>query len=277
MRTWLITGCSSGIGRGIAEAALENGDQVALTARRPEALRELAERFPERALALPLDLTDEASMEAALRQATGRFGQIDVLMNNAGYGYRAAIEESERNQVDRLFQTNVFGPVRLMNLCLPGMRGRRGGIIVNISSIGAVRAAVGNGYYSASKAALELASDAVAKEAAGLGVKVCIVQPGAFRTSFYDSLAGTEMEIEDYANTAGKTRIENAINLHDQPGDPRRAGKVIVDMVNSGDVPRHLPLGSDASRIIETELKERLAEVEALKETSARSDFAPGE
>lgn len=277
MRTWLITGCSSGIGRGIAEAALENGDQVVLTARKPETVQNLATQYEDRAIALPLDLTDADSMGNAVEKAMERFGQVDVLLNNAGYGYRAAIEESEPEQVNLLFQTNVFGPTQLMSLCLPDMRKRKSGIIINVSSIGAVRAAVGNGYYSASKAALELVSDAVSKEAAELGIRVCIVQPGAFRTNFYDSLKGTEIEIKDYADTAGKMRIENVTNLRNQPGDPLLAGKVIVDMVNSGDIPKHLPLGSDASRIIETELKERLSEVEKLKEVSGRSDFAQGE
>lgn len=273
MKTWLITGCSSGIGRGIAIAALRAGDKVAVTARNIAAVKDITEKYPDTAIAVRLDLTDLKSIGDAVQEVRNKFGQIDILVNNAGYGYRAAVEESERSQIERLFQTNVFGPAELMNLCLPQMRERHNGTIINVSSMGAVRAAVGNGFYSASKAALELISDAVSKETKQLGIRVMIVEPGAFRTNFYDSLKGTEIEIKDYANTAGKMRIENAINLHNQPGDPYRAGKVIVDMVNSGKLPERLPLGSDAVEVICAELERRLSEVKQLSEVSSQSDY----
>lgn len=178
MRTWLITGCSTGIGRGIAKAVLHSGDQAVVTARAISKIQEFETEYPDTCAALPLDLTDGNSMENAVKEAYSRFGKIDVLVNNAGYGYRAAIEESEDEEIDLLFRTNVFGPVKLMNLCLPKMREDNSGIIINVSSIGAVRAAVGNGFYSASKAALELVSDAVEKETEHLGIKVMIVEPG---------------------------------------------------------------------------------------------------
>lgn len=180
MRTWLITGCSTGIGRGIAKAVLHSGDQAVVTARAISKIQEFETEYPDTCAALPLDLTDGNSMENAVKEAYSRFGKIDVLVNNAGYGYRAAIEESEDEEIDLLFRTNVFGPVKLMNLCLPKMREDNSGIIINVSSIGAVRAAVGNGFYSASKAALELVSDAVEKETEHLGIKVMIVEPGHF-------------------------------------------------------------------------------------------------
>lgn len=273
MRTWLITGCSSGIGRGIAVAALRAGDKVAVTARSIEKVKDITEKYPDTAIAVRLDLTDSESIREAVKEVRNKFGQIDVLVNNAGYGYRAAVEESERSQIDRLFQTNVFGPAELMNLCLPEMRERHSGMIINVSSMGAVRAAVGNGFYSASKAALDLLSDAVSKETKQLGIKVMIVEPGAFRTNFFDSLKGTEIEIKDYADTAGKMRIENAVNLHNQPGDPYRAGKVIVDMINSEKIPERLALGSDAVKVISTELERRLSEVKRLSEISSQSDY----
>ena len=274
MKTWLITGCSSGIGRGIAKAALEHGDFIAVTARNTDAISEFSALYPDKALVLALDVTDRNSMKAAVEQTQKKFGQIDVLVNNAGYGYRAAIEESEQTAVEQLFQTNVFGPVELMNLVLPQMCERKDGIIINVSSIGAVRAAVGNGFYSASKAALELVSDAVGKEAGELGIRVMIVEPGAFRTNFYDSLKGTDLEIKDYEQTAGKMRIENVTNDKNQPGDPERAGEVIVDLVSKNQFPKRLALGSDAVKIISTELEERIKEVRDWASISRKTDFS---
>lgn len=273
MRTWLITGCSTGIGRGIAKAVLHSGDQAVVTARDISKIQEFETEYPDTCAALPLDLTDENSMENAVKEAYSRFGKIDVLVNNAGYGYRAAIEESEDEEIDLLFRTNVFGPVKLMNLCLPKMREDNAGIIINVSSIGAVRAAVGNGFYSASKAALELVSDAVEKETEHLGIKVMIVEPGAFRTSFYDSLHGASRAISDYTPSVGSMRLENMVNNHDQKGNPDKVGKLIVELVSSGNLPKRLPLGSDAVRIIRDELKSRLAEVEKTESYSITTDY----
>lgn len=273
MRTWLITGCSTGIERGIAKAVLHSGDQAVVTARAISKIQEFETEYPDTCAALPLDLTDGNSMENAVKEAYSRFGKIDVLVNNAGYGYRAAIEESEDEEIDLLFRTNVFGPVKLMNLCLPKMREDNSGIIINVSSIGAVRAAVGNGFYSASKAALELVSDAVEKETEHLGIKVMIVEPGAFRTSFYDSLHGASRAISDYTPSVGSMRLENMVNNHDRKGDPDKAGKLIVELVSSGNLPKRLPLGSDAVRIIRDELKSRLAEVEKTESYSITTDY----
>lgn len=273
MRTWLITGCSTGIGRGIAKAVLHSGDQAAVTARNISKIREFEAKYPDTCMALSLDLTDESSMKKAVEETYNRFGRIDVLVNNAGYGYRAAIEESEEDEIGLLFQTNVFGPAKLMNLCLPKMREEKTGIIINVSSIGAVRAAVGNGFYSASKAALELVSDAVGKETEHLGINVMTVEPGAFRTAFYDSLHGASQAISDYTPSVGSMRLDNMVNHHDQKGDPDKAGKLIVELVSSGNLPRRLPLGSDAVRIIRDELKSRLAEVEKTESYSITTDY----
>ena len=273
MANWLITGCSTGIGRGIAKAALAAGHNVAATAQRVEALADIASAYPETAAALRLDLNDETSMETAVRDAEARFGAIDVLVNNAGYGYRAAIEESDAGEVAAMFQTNLFGPVHLMGKVLPSMRERRSGIIVNVSSIGAVRAAVGNGYYSASKAAFELVSDAVAKEAGHLGIRVMIVEPGAFRTSFYDSLKGSSKAIADYDDSVAGMRLENMVNNHDQAGDPDKAGELIVELIDSGSFPSRLPLGSDAVRVVRSELEARLAELAEWERFSVRTDY----
>ncbi len=275
MKTWLITGCSSGIGRGIAKAALEKGDQVVVTARNPESVKSLTEAYPDTALAVALDVTKTDSISDALRQAHTRFGTIDVLVNNAGHGYRSALEEGEPDNVAELFQTNVFGPVELIKAVLPDMRAQKSGAIINISSIAAVRSGVGSGYYAASKAALELLSDALWQEASSLGIKVMIVEPGAFRTNFYDgSLKGTKMKIGDYSETAGKTRKENVVDHKDQPGDPERAGKVIVDVLNRENLPMRLLLGSDAVTFVRRELKQRLDELDAWEQVSVASDFS---
>ena len=273
MRTWLITGCSTGIGRGIAKAVLHSGDQAVVTARNISKIQEFEAKYPDTCMALSLDLTDESSMKKAVEETYNRFGRIDVLVNNAGYGYRAAIEENEEDEIGLLFQTNVFGPAKLMNLCLPKMREEKTGIIINVSSIGAVRAAVGNGFYSASKAALELVSDAIGKETEHLGIKVMTVEPGAFRTAFYDSLHGASRAISDYTPSVGSMRLENMVNNHDQKGDPDKAGKLIVELVSSGNLPKRLPLGSDAVRIIRDELKSRLAEVEKTESYSITTDY----
>ena len=273
MKTWFITGCSTGIGRGIAKAALMAGYQVVITARNVAGIQEFEAEYPNICICLPLDLTEEKSIEQAVENAYSRLGTIDVLVNNAGYGYRAAIEESEAHEIDLLFRTNVFGPVKLMNLCLPKMREMKDGIIINVSSIGAVRAAVGNGFYSASKAALELVSDAVGKEAEHLGIRVMTVEPGAFRTSFYDSLHGSEKAIGDYTKSVGAMRLANMVNNHDQKGDPDKAGKLIVELISSGKFPKRLPLGSDAVRIIRDELESRLAEVDEWETYSIRTDY----
>lgn len=273
MRTWLITGCSTGIGRGIAKAALAAGDQVIVTTRRVDTIENFVREYPKTALVLPLDTTDADSMQAAVEKGQERFGTIDVLVNNAGYGYRAAIEESEAGAVQKMFETNVFGPAKLMNLVLPQMRRQKSGMIVNVSSIGAVRAPVANGYYSATKAALEMISEAADKESSHLGIQVMIVEPGAFRTNFYQSLQGTKKEIGDYDASVNAMHLENMQDNHDQPGDPDKAGVLIVKVVQGGKLPKRLPLGSDAVRIIRTELQRRLAELKEVEGLSVQTDF----
>lgn len=273
MKTWLITGCSTGIGRGIATAALKAGDQVIVTARNTDTLSNFEKEYPDTALIQHLDLTDKASIDAAVQTGIHHFGKIDVLVNNAGYGYRAAIEESEEAAVHKMFETNVFGPGYLMKAVLPFMRKQNSGIIINVSSIGAVRAAVDNGYYSASKAALELISEAVDKESAHLGIKVMIVEPGAFRTHFYDSLTEPEKKIGDYASSVGAMRLADKEIPHNQPGDPMKAGELIVRLVQNGIIPKRLPLGSDAVKIVRSALQDRLKEIDMVEKYSVQTDF----
>lgn len=177
MPTWLITGCSTGLGRALAAAVLDRGWNAAVTARDPESLADLVNSHPETALPPALDVTDPAQVVAAVTAAEGRFGSIDVLVNNAGYGYRAAVEEGDEADVQRLFATNVFGPVALVKAVMPGMHARRSGTIVNISSIGAQICPPGSGYYSATKAALEGLSASLRREVEPLGLRVVVVEP----------------------------------------------------------------------------------------------------
>lgn len=185
MKTWLITGCSSGIGKGIAKAVLESGNQAIVTARNKEKVMDIVKDYPETALAVSLDVCDQESIKNAVKEAYDKFGTIDVLVNNAGYGYRSAVEEGEIEAVQTLYQTNLFGPIELIKAVLPKMREQKSGYILNVTSIAATRSAVGSGYYASSKAALELLTNGLMKELAPLGIKAMVVQPGAFRTRFY--------------------------------------------------------------------------------------------
>jgi NAD(P)-dependent dehydrogenase (short-subunit alcohol dehydrogenase family) len=206
MSTWLITGCSSGLGRHLAEAVLEAGHNAVVTARDVSTVEDLVRDHPRAALTLPLDVTDGAQIVDAVGQAEERFGRVEVLVKNAGYGYRAAVEEGEVEAVAKLLATNFFGAVAMIKAVLPGMRTRRQGTIVNISSIGARISPPGSGYYAASKAALESMTASLRKEVGPLGITAMVVEPGGFRTDF----GGRSREtIADYADTAGKRRKEN--------------------------------------------------------------------
>ena len=274
MTTWLITGCSSGIGRGIAKAVLKHGDNAIVTARNISTVADIVENYPDTAIAVPLDITNIESIADAVKAAADNFGGVDVLVNNAGYGYRSSVEEGEEESVNLLFDTNFFGPIELIKQVLPYMRAQKKGAILNISSIAAARSGVGSGYYAASKAALELMTDGLMKEVAPLGIKVMTVEPGAFRTKFYDtSLKGTQKQIEDYADTAWKTRKENIVDNQDQPGDPDKAGEVIYETIQKENIPKRLLLGSDAVRIVSAEMKERLQEIEDWSAVSAQTDY----
>ena len=261
LKTWFITGCSSGIGKGITKAVLENGDQAVITARNVNTVKEFIDDYPDKVCVLSLDVTRVESITDAVQKVLDWFKTIDVLVNNAGYGYRTSVEEGNVDDVYLLFNTNFFGPIGLIKAILPTMIQNKKGTIINVSSIGGIWSAAGSGYYAASKAALELMSDGLSKEVKPLGIEVIIVEPGAFRIRFYDtSLKGTEKKSDDYRETTGKTRKENLINLENQPGDLDKAGKVLVQLVEKGNLPLRLVLGSDAVKLIETELENRLIE-----------------
>jgi NAD(P)-dependent dehydrogenase (short-subunit alcohol dehydrogenase family) len=275
MATWLITGCSTGLGRALASTALDHGESVVVTARDAARVEDLARSHPGTALALSLDVTDHAQRRDVVRAAQERFGTIDVLVNNAGHGYRAAVEEAGEDQVQELFATNFFGPAALIQAVLPGMRERRGGTIVNISSAGARSSPVGAGHYAASKAALEALTASLRKEVQPLGITVMAVEPGAFRTNYKRSLAQSREAISDYADTVGPRRKGDVTEDGHQPGDPARAAQAIITAVQSPDPPLMLVLGPDALTWFRDAMKELNADVDAWEQTSLSTSF-PG-
>jgi len=275
MSTWFITGSSSGLGRDLARAVLEAGNNAVLGARDLASVKDLADAHPDTALAVSLDVTDHAQVAEAVRGGEERFGAVDVLVNNAGYGYRAAVEEGDDADVATLFATNFFGPVALIKAVLPGMRARRQGAIVNVSSIGARVSPAGSGYYSASKSALEGMSGSLRKELAPLGISVTVVEPGAFRTDFAGrSLQQSATVIADYAETAGKRRKEVDTAHGSQPGDPARAAQAIITAVEADEPPALLMLGPDALKAIRGVIEAQLAELKDWENTSLSTDLS---
>jgi len=245
-RAWLITGCSTGIGREIARAVLASGQRAAVTARRPEAVADLAAQYPGRALALALDVTDRDQVLAAVADTENTFGRIDVLVNNAGYGYMAALEEGEDAAVRELFDTNFFGAVDLIKAVLPGMRERGRGYIINMSSMTGLVTNPPNIYYSCTKYALEALTEGLAKEVEPFGIRATAIEPGAFRTDWATrSMQESGAPIEAYAETVGarKELIKLAGSL--LPGDPRRIADAVLMLADHDDPPLHLLLGED--------------------------------
>jgi NAD(P)-dependent dehydrogenase (short-subunit alcohol dehydrogenase family) len=274
MPTWLITGCSSGLGRSLTKAVLERGWNAVVTARDLSAVESVTANYPQTALALELDVSNPQHIANAVNRAQIRFGGIDVLVNNAGHGYRAAVEEGNDADVHELFATNFFGPVALIKATLPGMRARRQGVVVNVSSIAARNTSPGSGYYSATKCALEGMSNALRKEVSSLGVKVMVVEPGEFRTDFSGrSLLQSSTAIADYQATAGQRRKENDTTHGNQRGDPARGAEVIINAVEADNAPFRLLLGSDAVRVIRHELNVESTELDTWEKISVTTDF----
>jgi NAD(P)-dependent dehydrogenase (short-subunit alcohol dehydrogenase family) len=264
MSTWLITGCSTGLGRALAEAVIAAGHNAVVTARDVGRVADLADDKADRVLALPLDVTDGAQITDTVSRAEEGFGGIDVLVNNAGYGYRAAVEEGDESDIRTLFETQFFGAVAMIKAVLPGMRARRSGAIVNISTIGVQIMPVGSGYYAASKAALEGMSGSLRAELQPLGISVTVVEPGAFRTDFAGrSLTQSSTVIDDYAETAGKRRKEHDTMHGTQPGDPDKAAQAIITAVESDEPPAFLLLGKDALNTYRQLAAARLDSIEA--------------
>jgi NAD(P)-dependent dehydrogenase (short-subunit alcohol dehydrogenase family) len=246
-KVWFITGASRGFGSLIARDALARGDYVVATARKAETVAEALGKHPN-LLAVNLDVTDEAAAISAAHRAIERFGRIDVLMNNAGYGLLAAVEEASADEVRKQYETNVFGLLNVTRAVLPHMRKQRSGHVINISSLGGYSAYYGWGVYGSTKFAVEGLSEAMSQELAPLGIHATVVEPGFFRTDFLDatSLIKAGVEIEDYAETVGAMRNFAADANHQQPGDPQKFSAAMLKLADAGKPPVRLQLGSDA-------------------------------
>lgn len=275
---WFITGCSSGFGKELAKLVLARGWRAVVTARKVDEVQELVDDHDANALALTLDVTDAEQCRAAVEEAEKKFGRIDVLVNNAGYGYLAAVEEGEDEAVRKMFETNFFGLVDLTKLVLPGMRQRKSGHIVNLSSIGGLVSFGATGYYHATKFAVEGISESLAIEVKPLGIKVIVVEPGPFRTDWSGrSILESKTVIPDYDETAGERRRKTHAGSGKQVGDPVRAAEAIIEAVESADPPLHLVLGKMALDLAYKNLDKVKKDLDAWKETSLGADFPEGE
>lgn len=270
---WFITGCSTGFGRELAAAVIERGWRAVVAARNPDSVTDLVERADGRAIAARLDVTRPDEIAAAMSDAREAFGHVDVLVNNAGFGYLAAVEEGEDDEVRAMFEANFFGAAAMIRAVLPGMRERRSGHIVNITSVGGLVGNPGSGYYAATKFALEGLGEALARETEALGIKVTAVEPGPFRTDWAGrSLKQTQQPIDDYAEVAGRRRAGIAEKSGKQPGDPARAAQVIIEAVLAPQPPAHLVLGNAAMDLVRGKLARLNTDLDAWQERSAWSD-----
>ncbi len=276
---WFITGCSRGFGKELAKLTIARGWPTVVTARKVEDIADLVSGHEETTLALPLDVTDAAQREAAIKAAEAKFGRIDVLVNNAGYGYLAAVEEGEDEAVRKMFETNFFGLNALTIAALPGMRARKSGTIVNFSSIGGLVSFAATGYYHATKYALEGLSESLSIELKPLGIRVIIVEPGPFRTDWSSgsSIVQSKTRIGDYDATAGKRREQTEQGSGKQVGDPVRAGEAIIKAVESTDPPLHLVLGKPALDLAYKKLEAVKKDLDTWKEATLSADFPESE
>jgi NAD(P)-dependent dehydrogenase (short-subunit alcohol dehydrogenase family) len=274
-RVWFVTGASRGLGALIARAALDDGNAVVAAGRNVEAI---VERLGESPALLPvaLDVTSEAQAKAAVEAAVAKFGRIDVLINNAGFGLLAAVEESSDADVRRMYDTNVFGLLNVTRAVLPVMRKQRGGHVMNMSSIGGYRAAAGFGVYSSTKFAVEGITEALHTELKPLGIHATVVEPGYFRTDFLDAsslLVGKEI-IDDYDATSGNVRRFAAGMNHSQPGDPEKLATALVTLADAQTPPLRLALGTDTLKAIAEKNAYVAAETQSWKALSSSTDFA---
>ena len=268
---WFITGCSTGFGRELATLVIARGWPVVVTARQTDAIADLA---GENVLIAALDVTDDAQIASAVAAATERFGRIDVLVNNAGYGYQSSIEEGDDEAIRAQFDANVFGLFALTRAVLPLMRAQGGGRIINITSVAGLIGFPSSGYYAASKHAVEGWSDSLQAEGKPIGIHVTCVEPGPFRTDWAGrSLHQTPNRIAAYADTAGQRLKGTADISGKQAGDPVRAAEAMIALTQESDPPRHLVLGKWGYDMVTAKLKERLAEIERQRDRSLGADF----
>jgi NAD(P)-dependent dehydrogenase (short-subunit alcohol dehydrogenase family) len=271
---WFITGCSSGFGREFARAALEHGFRVIATARDVRKLDDLLVGYQDRARSLTVDVTNPEQIKHAVDQAERAFGRIDVLVNNAGYGYLAAVEEGEDREIRAMFETNFFGLAAMIRAVLPGMRARRHGFIVNMASVGGFVGFPGSGYYAATKFAVEGLSQSLAREVEPLGIHVLLVEPGPFRTDWAGrSLKQSPNFIGDYEETSGRRRRNMAGFSGTQPGDPARAAEALIKVLDSPAPPAHLVLGREGIDNVERQLRSTLHEIDIWRQTGLGTDF----
>jgi NAD(P)-dependent dehydrogenase (short-subunit alcohol dehydrogenase family) len=273
---WLITGCSTGIGRHIALAALARGRRVAVTARNPKAVEDIVSEYPDRAVAMALDVTRRDQIQQVVAEAERAFDGIDVLVNNAGYGYMAAVEEGEDDEVRTMFDTNYFGAVDMIKAVLPGMRERGRGHIINISSMTGLVANPPNVYYSSTKFALEALTEGLAKEVGPFGIRVSAIEPGAVRTDWSArSMKETRRSIDAYADTVGARKALIKAAGGKFPGDPRRVADAVLMVSELEDPPLHLLLGHDVYNAYREKLTGLLESIEEWKSTTLDINFPP--
>ncbi|OCB31311.1 short-chain dehydrogenase/reductase [Mycobacterium malmoense] len=273
MARWLITGCSTGFGREIAGAALAAGHSAVVTARRADAVRDFAEQFGDRALAVALDVTDPAQIAAAVSAADEAFGGVDVLVNNAGHGYLSAVEEGEDTEVRKLFEVNYFGAVNMIKAVLPGMRARGSGHIVNMSSMTGLVANPPNAYYSSTKFALEAITEALATEVRPLGIKVTAIEPGAFRTDWATrSMKESGTPIADYVDVAARKDLIKQFADH-LPGDPKKVAEAVLMVTTLDEPPLRLLLGRDVLKAMRDKIAALSASIEEWKSVTKDVNF----
>jgi NAD(P)-dependent dehydrogenase (short-subunit alcohol dehydrogenase family) len=273
-RTWFITGASTGFGRLLAEELLKRGERVAATARDSAKVQDLETKYPSTARALALDVTEPAQIDEAARQAIATFGQIDVLVNNAGYGVNGAIEEVSEEEFEPMFQTNIYGLIRTTRAFLPHFRQQRNGHIFNFSSIGGLIGTAGWGFYNTTKFAVEGFSEALAAEMKPLGVHVTVIEPGPFRTDFLGRSGKlAQRELPEYAETAGKAREYLRTQAGKQPGDPQKAVEALIAAADSPNPPLHLILGKIALTRFRDKLSQWQKEIAAWETVTAGADY----
>lgn len=274
---WFITGCSTGLGRALAERVIARGLRVVATARDAGSIAALADAAPDRVLTLALDVNDAAAIDAAVAATQEKFGRIDVLVNNAGYGYQSTIEEGVEAEIRAQFDTNVFGLFAMTRAVLPLMRAQRHGNIISITSVAGLAGFPGSGYYAASKHAVEGWSDSLRAEVAPLGIGVTCIEPGPFRTDWAGrSLRQSVNRIADYADTAGKRLAGTKESSGAQAGDPDKAADAMIAIARGAAAPRHLVLGAWGFNAVVEQLRGRLREIEGQRELSLSADFTPG-
>ena len=273
-KVWFITGCSTGFGRELSKMILSKGWNAVVTARNIEQVKDIVEGYENTSLLLALNVTNKAQVESAVAQAEARFGKIDVLVNNAGYGYFSSIEEGEDEKIRAQFDTNVFGLINMIQAVLPGMRAKRFGHIINFSSIGGLVGFTATGFYHATKFAVEGLSESLAKEVASLGIKVLVVEPGPFRTDWAGrSTSNTPVEIADYAETVGVRMTTSKDRSGKQQGDPVRGCEAIIEAVENGNDHLRLLLGKMAYDLAIEKMDLMKENFNALKELSLGADF----